>query len=211
MLRDMRWEVGIFLLGMVLIIAAIATATIAQNEASTYLPAAFGPDQFLVGTNEVEPNNSFGEANGALDSGIVYTALPNDANDFFFFESVDTGDIVVEVSGLSAVEAKVSLFQEVEGATPELLAETNSPPPDFKLVGRWPAGKFFILVHVSEADPAGSNTPYTLIVTYLLPPTPTPVPVGTDRPTETPTPTIIPTATREPTDETPTPTPTPPR
>jgi hypothetical protein len=211
MLKDLRMKIGLWLLGLLLIIVAV---TIAQTETSSYLPMVFGPDLFFTGPGESEPNNSFSEANGPLRPDFVYSGLPNDPDDFFFFEAGDQGTITIDVLAFDASEGQVSLYHEAEGSAPELVASTNSPPPDFHLeLSRASGGKYYIVVHAGPAAPlspaalqSSSATPYSLQVSYLLPVTPTPSPEPTSEPTAGPSPTSTSEPTRDDITTTPTPT-----
>lgn len=226
MRKDVDVKVGLLMIGLLVLITAV---TLAQNEMRSYMPVAFGPDLFFVGTEEQEPNNSFDQANGALHRDQVYSALANDADDYFYFITELQGEIAVSVSGLSVSEAEVSLYRDVEDATPELV-KTADVPPDFLIEAKGPAGKYYAVVHVISAEPPpprlSNNIPYTLSISYASLATPTLAPGETPRPSVTPTliPTVTPTradgATSSPTIEvtdratpgvSPTPSPTPTR
>jgi hypothetical protein len=195
MFKYIHTKAGILLEGLLLVIVAVA---IAQTNIRSYLPVAIGPDGFFVGSEEREPNNSFEQANGALKPDFVYTALPNDTDDFFYFHTVEEeGEVIVDVLGLNVTEAEISLYLEVEGSPPELIASSDSAPPDIHLEDHGPLGKYYVVVHISESapPPPRDSTPYTLRIDYTRPVTPTPDPGTTPRPTAstTPTPTLEPT------------------
>jgi hypothetical protein len=186
MSKDLHIKLGLWLLGSLLIIVAVAFA---QTGTSSYLPMVFGPDIFFAGPGESEPNNSFSEANGPLRPDFIYNGLATDPDDFYFFEAGGSGTITVDVLDLIVGEAQISIYREVEGAPPELVESANSPP-DFHLeLSRPPGGKYYVVVHVGPAALQRSTIPYTLNVSYPLPPTPTPVQEPTDQPTAGPSPT----------------------
>jgi hypothetical protein len=184
--------------GIALLMIVVVTA-LAQTEESAYSPIVFGPSLFFPGPNEVEPNNNFEQANGKLESGRDYFGLPNDPDDYFSFENGAIGEVEISVTGLGVSEGQIIVYHEPEGSPPQIVATTDTPPPDFEiLLTRVDPGTYYVVVHVG---PAGlrQDVPYTLRVTYQPAPTPTPGSVLTPRPTDgaTPTPTVKPTKVGE--------------
>jgi hypothetical protein len=198
MLNKTSAKVGVVVSTILLI---IVIATLAQSEISTYSPIIFGPSLYFLGPNESEPNNSFEQANGILLSDTDYFGLPNDPDDFFSFKNGTIGEVKINVTGLAVSEGQIIVYHEPEGSPPQVVATTDTPPPDFEvLLTRAAPGTYYVVVHIG---PAGlrQDTPYTLRVAYQPVPTPTPGPQPSPRPTEgaSPTPTEKPTKVGEPT------------
>lgn len=200
--KSQKLKVAVVATAMAIIIVFSA---IAQSENSIFSPIVFGPSLYFNGPKEIEPNNSFDQANGVLLPETEYFGFPNDADDYYFFNVGETSDIAVTVLGLNVTEAQVIIYRETDGNPPEVI-ETFDTPPDFniKLTRRAP-GKYYIVVHIG---PAGMQQrqggPYRLSVNYILPPPPTPEPFKTETPTIGPSLTPSPKAT--PVEGTPTPT-----
>jgi hypothetical protein len=183
----------------------IVFTTIAQSENSIFSPIVIGPSFYFPGLSEIEPNNSFEEANGILLPETEYSGFPNDADDYYFFYIGETSDIEVTLLGLNVPEAQVIIYRETEDNPPEVV-ETYDTPPDFNIkLTRKAAGKYYVVVHIG---PAGMQQrqggPYRLSVNYILPPTPTLEPFKTETPTSGPSLTPTPKATSA--EGTPTPT-----
>lgn len=192
MLKNTNKKVLITGIALLMIIGVTA---LAQTEESAYSPIVFGPSLYFLGPNEVEPNNTFEQANGHLESGREYFGLPNDPDDYFSFENGALGEIEIRVDGLDVAEGQIIVYHEPEGSPPQIVTTTDTPPPNFEiLLTRKDPGTYYVVVHVG---PAGlrQDIPYTLRVTFQPAPTPTPGSEPTLRPTEgaSPTPTESPT------------------
>ncbi len=190
-------SIKVGLAAMAIAIIIVFTA-IAQSENSIFSPIIIGPSFYFSGPSELEPNNSFDEANGVLLPGTEYFGLPNDADDYYFFYIGEKGDIEVTLLGLHVAEAQVIIYRETEGNPPEVV-DTFDTPPDFNIkLTRVAGGKYYLVVHIG---PAGlqqrQGGPYRLSVNYVLPPTPTLEPFKTETPTIGPSLTPTPKATGE--------------
>lgn len=195
-------KVGLFVTAITIIIVFTA---IAQSDNSIFSPIIIGPSYYFAGPNELEPNNSFAEANGVLLPDIEYFGLPNDAEDYYFFYIGDKSDMEVTISGLNVPEAQVIIYRE-SGDNPPEVVDTFDTPPDFNIkLTRVAEGKYYIVVRIG---PSGlqqrQGNPYRLSLNYVVPPTPTLEPFKTATPTFGPSLTPTPKVTA--TGGTPTPT-----
>jgi hypothetical protein len=64
----------------------------------------------LIGSKEVEPNNTFDQANGFLRSGQDYFGLPDDNNDYFKILTTAVGTITVKLSNFKTTGGQVILY-----------------------------------------------------------------------------------------------------
>lgn len=152
---------------------------------------------YFKGTNEVEPNNAFLQANGFLYPDLDYFGLPNDFYDVFKIFVEVSGDIKINVTNHVVAGGQIYLYNS---SYVSLIRDFT--PPDYELI--FPAtepGIYYIVVITTESN--NNNTFYKLNVSYPIPPTSTPMPTPTCSPTSTetqtrtttPTPTETPTAT----------------
>jgi hypothetical protein len=177
---------------------AIGSALIyASEEAAVYMPAIFGRDIYLAGSTEIEPNNSFAQANGSLLSNFEYEAVTDDLDDFFYFVSGESGELKIVVTDLTVSNGHVNLYKEGEGGGSPVLLQSSDTIPNIEISEeRIDPGKYYVVVHVSPTNSLRQTTTYSLTVTYADASTPTPEPVETPKPTLGPTGTPEPTATR---------------
>ncbi|HEY1409462.1 MAG TPA: hypothetical protein VF434_10990 [Promineifilum sp.] len=179
------------------LLAAGAALVYAAEEDAILLPVIVGRDIYLAGSTEIEPNNSFAQANGSLVSGFEYNALADDLDDFFYLVSGGPGELKVMVSDLVVSNGHVNLYREVEGGGPPELLQSSDTIPDIEILeDRVDPGKYFVVVHVSPTNALRQASAYKLTVTYSGPATPIPEPEETPKPTSGATTTPEPTPTR---------------
>lgn len=125
-----------------------------------YLPVAlrnyfFGSPSVF----ELEPNNTLAQANGPLEAGRAYQGYPNDANDFYYFQTVG-GALAASLESVSGMGTQLQLFYEDTNA---LVGYAGGPPYQIILTNQ-PAGWYYVRVYTAGGH--NDSTPYTLRVTY---------------------------------------------
>jgi hypothetical protein len=107
-------------------------------------------------TQETEPNDTYGEANGPLGSAQNCTGRLDDEKDFYFFEVENTGRVTVDLTGYSGT------------AWLELVSPSGSmgtPEDDGRLSKQAQvAGTYYVVVKLQGQTP--NNSTYTLKVVY---------------------------------------------
>jgi hypothetical protein len=115
--------------------------------------------EYFEGPNEVEPNNDWEHANGAIRSGKKYYGYP-DEKDYFSFYTNTSGAINVELTNHTGQGVQLQLFyQNVsnrvawDSKAPFSIGLTNQPP-----------GRYFIYIYTKS----GYNqvNKYTLKANY---------------------------------------------
>lgn len=132
-----------------------------------YLPAALSRTCYL-GQAELEPNDNTGQASGALCAGRDYAGTPNDAWDFFYFNTYATGQITVDLTGhpLAGVNGtQIYLFYQ---STANQVGVDFVGPAYQIVYSNAPAGTYFIGIYNDTSKCSGGvcNTAYTLAVEY---------------------------------------------
>lgn len=133
-----------------------------DNPRRVFLPLlARGPD-FYPNACEAEPNNLIGQANGPLQSGRVvcgnYTGVNVRDDDYFYFDSRNSGQIVIKVD--SAVSGlQVQLFYQT---TTNFIGFSASPPFEI-LYPTGAPGRYYVRVVMPSGYSGGA---YSLTVTY---------------------------------------------
>jgi hypothetical protein len=114
---------------------------------------------YFTGPWELEPNNSYDEANGPLRSGVDYYGYPNDEKDYFSIETKATGNVSVDLTNHTGQNVQVQLFyQSVDSP----VAWDLDAPYHIEHTG--PAGTYYIYINTGSGY--NSTTPYTLRVTF---------------------------------------------
>ena len=125
-----------------------------------YLPLAMkGYTSFFEGPWEVEPNDSYLQANGPLHPGRDYYGYPNDQRDFFGIYVRTGGDIIVDLSNHTGQGVQLQLFYQSVG---NLLTYVYEPPYHIEYPGL--AGWYYI--HIYTESGYNQATPYTLRATF---------------------------------------------
>lgn len=125
-----------------------------------YLPLAMkGYTSFFEGPWEVEPNDSYLQANGPLRPGRDYYGYPNDQRDFFGIYVRTGGDVIVDLSNHTGQGVQLQLFYQSVG---NLLTYVYEPPYHIEYPGL--AGWYYI--HIYTESGYNQATPYTLRATF---------------------------------------------
>jgi parallel beta-helix repeat protein len=125
-----------------------------------YLPLAMR--EFMIyfeGPWEVEPNDSYLEANGPLRSGSNYYGYPNDQRDFFAIYVPTSGDIIVDLTGHTGQGVQLQLLYR---SVHNLVRYVYQPPYHIEYAG--PAGLYYIYIYTESGF--SETTPYTLRATF---------------------------------------------
>jgi hypothetical protein len=127
---------------------------------------------YWPGTGEVEPNDTYQEANGPLRSSVAYQGLPDDQRDFFSFYMGTGGQIVINLNGHTGQQVQLQLFYQSTG---NRVAFDSDGPYQVSYTGA--AGWYYIYIFTGSGT---NNIPYSLTVTYaVLPTQPVVTPVAT--------------------------------
>jgi len=129
-----------------------------------YLPLALRNHiDYFAGPWEVEPNDTWQQANGPLISGRDYYGYPNDARDYFSIYMRQAGAITVNLTGHTGTGVQLQLWHgppQADGSN-RVAFKTQAP---YQLTHTGPAGWYYVYIYT--AGGYNSNTPYTLQVTY---------------------------------------------
>lgn len=176
----------------------IVTFLYAAENNQTYLPIISKPAGYFEGPEEVEPNNTFGQANGPLRSGKNYIGYPNDANDLFSFNLARAGRITVDVKNHDVDGGQARLYQVVNGS-PQPIGDLSFVPPDYHIeIPNASAGKYFLFVFVDTSKRHRPASPYTIHINFPADTLPTATPMPGNTPTATAKPGATATATTNP-------------
>jgi len=108
------------------------------------------------GPNEIEPNNTAAEANGPLCAGRVYTGLPNDQFDVFYFDAASVGSIAIRMDNHTGGGVQLGLLS----ADFKPIVYDTDPAGGFRIDRpSMAAGRYYIVVF---SKTPGTATPYTL-------------------------------------------------
>jgi hypothetical protein len=109
---------------------------------------------------ETEPNNTYLQANGALESGHTYQGQHNDARDYYSVYLSEGGTISVDM-GSSNGGTQIHLFYQVADVAHRL---GYDPAPPYHLgFNNQPAGWYYVMVFTDEHY---YTQTYTMTVTY---------------------------------------------
>ena len=114
---------------------------------------------YFEGPWEVEPNNSYLQANGPLRSGRDYYGYPNDEKDYFSIYLRTAGMITINLTNHTGIGVQLQLFYQTPGNT---VAYDLYPPYSIEYNGQ----PGFYYIYIYTAGGYNSTTPYTLRVTY---------------------------------------------
>lgn len=103
---------------------------------------------------EQEPNNTSATANGPLVSGMYYFGSPNDASDYFFFQTTSRGQITIDLNDHTGQGIQLLLYYP-EG---NLVGQDITPPYRLEYTGN--SGRYYVRIYSTGGF--NSTTPYTL-------------------------------------------------
>jgi len=114
---------------------------------------------YFEGPWEVEPNNTYLQANGSLRSGQDYYGYSNDQKDYFSIYLRTGGQIVIDLSNHTGQGVQLQLFYQTAG---NLVAGDLDAPYHIEYTG--PAGLYYIYIYT--AGNYNSSTAFALRATY---------------------------------------------
>lgn len=114
---------------------------------------------YFQGTMEVEPNNSWDQANGPLRSAIDYHGYPNDQKDYFSIYVYDSGSVIVDLTNHTGIDTQLQLFYNT---IDNRVAYDPSPPYHIDYPGQ--PGWYYIYIYTGSGF--NEATLYTLNVDY---------------------------------------------
>jgi len=119
--------------------------------------------QYFEGPWEVEPNDTWQQANGPLISGRDYYGYPNDARDYFSIYTRQAGEITVNLTGHTGEGVQLQLWHgQPQSDGSNRVAFTSTSP--YQLTHTGAAGWYYIYIYTPEGH--NEHTRYTLRVTY---------------------------------------------
>lgn len=125
-----------------------------------YLPLAMKEFMtYFEGPWEVEPNDSYQQANGPLRSGRDYYGYPNDPKDFFSIYVRTGGDVIIDLSNHTGQGVQLQLFYQSVSNQVEWV---YAPPYHIEHTGL--AGWYYIYVYTESGY--NETTPYTIQATF---------------------------------------------
>lgn len=145
------------------VIPASITPTLTPANPKTHLPIALRQlSEFWQRPGELEPNNTAAEANGPLEPGKDYSALPDDLNDYFSVKVHAAGTVNLVISGhvgasMSNTPLQVSLRNSVGTELGRAFREPFNVSANVQ-PGTYYARVFFV-------GPYNENTPYVVRLT----------------------------------------------
>jgi hypothetical protein len=105
---------------------------------------------------EDEPNNSYQEATGPLESGQEYHGYPDDLKDYFSLFVESPGQITVDLTEHTGKGVQLQLFFE---STANSVADDRTPP-DYHIAWDGPAGTYYVYIYTESGH--NTNTAYKL-------------------------------------------------
>ncbi|MFZ6026191.1 MAG: hypothetical protein ACOYYS_00630 [Chloroflexota bacterium] len=127
-----------------------------------YLPVTFNDYvSYFEDLWELEPNDEYQDANGALRFERDYFGYPNDAKDYFSFYLSDPGRVAVTLKNHTGQGVQMLLYHQAPTANGEVARDYEAP---YQLTYAGPAGWYYLYLYT----PAGYNSSYyyTLRVDY---------------------------------------------
>ena len=117
--------------------------------------------QPFAGPWEIEPNNSYLQANGPLISGRDYRGYPNDERDYFSIYLRQPGSITIDLTGHTGQGLQLHLFY---GSPQAGGSVKHDYEPPYQIIYNGQAGWYYVYIYATGGY--NSTTPYTLRVTY---------------------------------------------
>ncbi len=116
---------------------------------------------YFEGPMEVEPNDTYLQANGPLRSGRDYTGYPDDDKDYFSIYLRTSGQITIDLTNHTGTGVQLQLFYQNTSSSP-LVYKYNAPYHiDYPAST---AGWYYI--YIASTGNFNTNTAYTLRVSY---------------------------------------------
>jgi len=118
---------------------------------------------YFDGPWEIEPNNTYQQANGPLISGDDYYGYPNDARDYFSIYTRQAGEITVNLTGHTGQGVQLQLWYgppRADGSN--RVGVKNTSPYQITYTGS--AGWYYIYIYTESGH--NEDARYTLRVTY---------------------------------------------
>jgi len=113
---------------------------------------------YFEGPFEVEPNDSYAQANGPLRTGRDYFGYPDDAKDYFSLSPFNAGTITITLSNYTGQGGQLQLFYQ---SVANRVAYDLDPP--YQIVYNGAAGTYYVYLFTESGF--NSATPYNLRVT----------------------------------------------
>jgi hypothetical protein len=114
-----------------------------------------GPQDYFEGPDEVEPNNTWQQANGPLRAWRDYHGYPDDKKDYFSIEVYKPGEITIDLTGHTGEDVQLQLFYE---STSNRVASATAPPYHLEHTGN--PGTYYIYINTGRGW--NTDTKYTL-------------------------------------------------
>lgn len=105
---------------------------------------------------EREPNNTYDIANGPLNSGLDHYGFPNDASDYFFFQTTRRGQITIDLNNHNGQGIQLLLYYPAG----TLVGQDITEPYRLEYTGD--PGRYYVRVYSTGGF--NSATPYSLRV-----------------------------------------------
>jgi sugar lactone lactonase YvrE len=114
---------------------------------------------YFAGPWEVEPNDSYLQANGPLMAGRTYSGYPNDQKDYFSLYVRQPGEITVELAGHTGQGVQLQLFYQ---GTHNRVRYDTTPP--YQITYQGSPGWYYVYIYTASGH--NWSTPYTLQASY---------------------------------------------
>jgi len=159
--RPWRWiAAGLVVLALLAAIVYGLSLSWENVTRKVYLPLTLRDYvAYFEGPWEVEPNNSYLQANGPLRSGRDYYGYPNDPKDYFSIYLRTGGTITIDLTNHTGQGVQLQLFYQ---STNNRVDYDLDAPYHITYTG--PAGWYYIYIYT--AGGYNTTTPYILRVTY---------------------------------------------
>ncbi|MBC7250254.1 MAG: hypothetical protein H5T62_08210, partial [Anaerolineae bacterium] len=137
-----------------------AALSLSWERADVFLPLVLRDYiRYFEGPWEMEPNNSYLEANGPLRSGQDYYGYPSDEKDYFSIYLRTGGRILIDLTNHTGTGVQLQLFYQSPG---NRVGYDLDAPYHIEYTGS--EGWYYIYVYT--AGNYNTTTPYTLRATY---------------------------------------------
>lgn len=131
---------------------------------TAYLPLVIkapSAPTYFEGPWEVEPNNTYLQANGPLRSNQDYYGYPNDQKDYFSIKLSTAGQIVIDLTNDTGQGVQLQLYYQVADVDHRVEIIRSAP---YHIQHTGPSGTYYI--YIFTETPNSSGAAYTLRVTY---------------------------------------------
>jgi hypothetical protein len=135
-----------------------ATRTLTPTATATPTASPTSTPGYFEGPWELEPNNSYLEANGPLRSSRQYYGYPNDQKDYFSVYLSGNGQITVDLTNHTGQGVQLLLFYQSPN---NRVGWSTTPPYHIEYTGL--AGWYYIYIYAESGY--NTITPYTLRAT----------------------------------------------